>query len=151
MFDRSIAPKPGDNPRTTAARQRLAEAVEAVMYADLRGRDEWNIVIDAPLKDILEARATLLRLHTTMHKTLPFGSREGTPKDWSWWPTCSGQVCGRGLLNKFPEEFPASIIKAFKQAEERSGMDAMKFLNAMVLPRRRRRKGIKGVFFAKDA
>ena len=112
---------------------------------------EWNAEIRASVREIVEARQTLLRLHCTLHKTMPFGHKVA-PKDaktWSQWPTCSGQICGRGLIERRPEEFPESIVEELERVKSMNAIRFNQFMYALVLPRRKRRKGHKGVFFEK--
>ena len=107
---------------------------------------EWSASICATRAEVLEARATLLRIHSTMHTRGVLGAPQAGTAMEGWTEACSVQAEAQVILRRHPDQFPPSIVAAVRAAEARNAIRAYQLFYALTLPRRRRRKGHKGVF-----
>jgi len=107
---------------------------------------ESNALIPATKAEVLEARVTILRLHATLHRDtglVGLGHRQD-----GWSKSCNRQGEARHLILKNPDQFPEAIVAHTQSLEGKNAIVVMRYLYAMILPLRKRKKGKKGVFFS---
>jgi len=106
----------------------------------------WNAEIAATRAEVIEARGTLLRIHSTMHTRGVLGAPQSGTAMEGWTEACSIQAEAQAILRRNPEQFPPSIVAAASLAESKNAIRSYQLFYALTLPLRRRRKGHKGVF-----